>query len=78
MRSKIPAQLDLSDLDFLGYGDITLIAAKHREKHPGRKTHPNYVSNVIAGRNRNDEILQLAWEEAQRIKGKFPKQMIRQ
>lgn len=74
---RLPDSIDLTDLQFLEYGDLITIANKHKERHPGKKTHPNYVCNVIAGRNRNYEILIIAWEEAQKKKSKFPKQMIK-
>lgn len=73
---KLSPSIDLSLLDFLQYGDISRIAKKHREE-TGKKTHPNYVSAVCAGKHRNLEVLKIAFEVALERKGKLPMQALK-
>lgn len=74
--SKIPTAIDVTDLEFLQYGDNVLIAEEMKSQHK-TKTHPNYVSAVCKGRHRNDKILKKALELALRRKAEFPKQVLK-
>lgn len=75
MKRVLPDIIDLSPLEFLEYGDRTLIAKE--EQSQGRKTSPDYVSKVCKGYIRNDRILNRAFEIALPKMNKFPKQVLK-
>lgn len=72
MKRRIPESIDLSQLEFLEYGDKTRIAREEREA--GRKTDVAYVSKVCAGIHRNDRILRRAFQIAISRASQYPKQ----
>lgn len=74
--NKIPAQLDLSVLEFLQYGDLESIARWDRQEN-GKKTIKQYVWQVLNGKKRNDRILKKAFEIALKRQGEFPKQVLK-
>jgi hypothetical protein len=77
MKRAIPEGIDLSLLEYLQYGDLTLIAEEDRKENPGKKTDVTYVSKVCKGKHRNDRILKRAFEKALKRKGEFPMQAIK-
>lgn len=78
---KLPSNLDLSVLEFLAWGDQTLIANEINEerKREGIKTKVtiSYVNEVLAGKHNNRTILMKAIDKALQRKGEFPKQVIK-
>jgi len=74
--TKAPSDLDMSLLDWLQYGDLELIASRHREE-TGRKTAASYVWSVINKKVRNDRILIMAFEKALENRSKMPKQALK-
>lgn len=75
MKRRLPESIDLSLLQFLEYGDMTMIAKEEQDN--GKKTDPSYVSKVCAGRHRNDRILKRAFEIAISKANRYPKQAIK-
>jgi hypothetical protein len=70
MKRTLPASIDLSLLEFLEHGDLTLIA--EGEKKEGRKTSKEYVWKVCNGYIRNDRILKKAFDLALKRRSAFP------
>jgi hypothetical protein len=75
---RAPLPLDLSDLAFLQYGDMTRIAREMTEERTdGKRVAIEYVSKVCKGKHRNDRILMRAFAIALERKSKFPIQALR-
>lgn len=78
---KLSDSLDLSVLEFLQWGDVTLVANEINEerKISGKKTRVtvSYVSEIRGGIHRNDTILLKLINKALERKGQFPKQVLK-
>lgn len=78
---KLTQQIDLSVLEFLAWGDMTLIANEINEERKRQgvkaKVSVQYVSDVCAGKHRNNQILIKAINKALERKGEFPKQVLK-
>jgi hypothetical protein len=78
---KLQSSLDLSVLEFLQWGDMTLIANEINEdrRKAGKKTKVtlSYVSEVLSGKHSNNQILIKAINKALERKGEFPKQVLK-
>lgn len=74
-KRQLPESIDLSILEFLEFGDRKKIADEDRKA--GRKTSPQYVSEVLKGRHRNHRILGIAIDIALKKKAKFPQQVLK-
>jgi hypothetical protein len=78
---KLSSSLDLSVLEFLQWGDMTLIANEINEERrkagiKARIDH-TYVSRVCNQKTRNNQILIKAINKALERKGEFPKQVLK-
>jgi hypothetical protein len=78
---KLSSSLDLSVLEFLQWGDMTLIANEINEERrkAGIKTKvdQSYVIKVCSGKHSNNQILIKAINKALERKGQFPKQVLK-
>ena len=76
MKRRIPEAIDLSDLQFLRYGDKEIIK-EQLKKEGWTKVTAKYVSEVCRGLHRNDRILKKAFELAYKRKADLPSQALR-
>lgn len=78
---KLSSSIDLSVLEFLQWGDMTVIAdeinTERQKQGITKKVYPSYVSAVCALKHKNHEILTRALKKGLERMSRYPKQVLK-